>query len=273
MAIKIKYLKTANILIEIYQSVDIKFAFISSKSNGYKQCNDLTKCRDFLPDIIKAHLNKNSVSIWGMEYKYGKYPKIDTTTTRLAVYDDTVHKYPNKFQKDLEFSISLINQFEKSMGLNSLSTVEKALNTDKQLWVFTGPNFWMKAPYLISLYTMLIRLGAKRKYLIEHGYDTTIINDESVVNMFKWLILNYKPQKDNDIEYLNKITNKLFIIVSNTKRLFFSRRVWYNKYRDVNITTKNFHNNTGIVSLCSYTTLDEKLNEQVKKLVNSNDTV
>ncbi len=269
MTIRIKCLTTKNKLIEIYQSVDIKFAFVSSKSNGYKQCNDLTKCRDFLHDIIKAHLNKNSVSIWGMEYKYGEYPKIDITTTRLAVYHDKANKCPNKFQNDLEFSVSLINQFEKSMGLDSLSTVEKASNTDKQLWVFTGPNFWMKAPYLISLYTMLIRLGDKRAYLIKHGYDTAIVSDGSIVDMFEWLILNYKYQEDNDIRYLNKITNKLFIIVNNTKRLFFSRRVWYNKYKDTKVAVKNFHDRSGIVSLCSYNTPDEKLNKQFKKLTAS----
>src|SRR4030042_5274946 len=79
---------------EIFQSLDIKFAFVNGKQ---EQVSLPIKCRDFLGDCIWSKLTGNKASIYSFNYNYKDTP-YDTKVLRLSL------KFPNK--KDMEIFMS-----------------------------------------------------------------------------------------------------------------------------------------------------------------------
>lgn len=135
-------------LTEIFQSLDIKFAFVNDK---YEQIHQPCKCRDFLGDLMWSRVHKKPVSIYGMKYDYAKNP-YDLETTRLSL------KFP---------SIAKKNNFIKNFGY--LTEREKAYNiplsilleTDQDnTLIIEGNKEWQTAVWKLSLYTFYMKVMA-----------------------------------------------------------------------------------------------------------------
>lgn len=247
-------------LAEIYQAVETKFAFISPPKEGNAQCNSFAKCRDFLHDMVKTHLIKGKMSLYGLAYEFGKHPKLDTRLLRMAVYHDKTKKGAKeieKFEAEVRQGVAYVNHYEQLAGLKRRTTMVRAANKDKAIWILTGPSFWLKAPYLVSMFTMLIRLGDK---------SVKFSNTEELVAGFK-KIANNAAGGDNDAKYLKACHDKMHLVVTNAKTLFWSKGTWYPSYYNKDINIGTFHNNGGIWSLCNYNTFDQDLNKQFKALV------
>lgn len=260
MSIEIQLMPDAQ-LSEIYQSVKTKFAFVSSAKMGNQQCTVFAQCRDFLHDAIKAHINKNSIDIYDFEYAYGKNPKIDTRLTRIAVCNDKTNKNQKareEFEEELHRGLAYIHLYEEFAKLKRKSTLQKTKNTRRDVWLFTGPSFWMRAPFLISMYTLLIRLGNKK---IACGSIEEFTEDSQRV------IDGYKS-KDNDLKYLASCKDKMHLVVKHAKKLFFEDSRWYRGYTD-KYQKHSFHDCGGIKSLCDSATFDSELNKKFKALVSS----
>jgi len=264
-----KYKDSTN-LIEEYQQTGIYFAFISAPKDGYKQCHQLVKCRDFLHDAVRCSIPNNEISkckIYNFEYINKVNPSIDLNKMRLMVtYKDTKDNFLNINNMSIEmlYALKLIHHYEKMMGIK-IKTRQKQFNHKdfiNPIWTFTGNSIWVRSPVLISLYTFLIRLGNKK---------INFNNDDELQKAYKQLIKNDENKDDyivdKDIHYLKTIYSKLNIFLKNYKNLLFINNKFDTLFLDSKIDIQSFHNNSGILSLINGTIWNKSVKKNIKNLL------
>lgn len=138
----------------------IEYAWVSSES---KQCIPFISCRDYLQCSVWAVHNDSSINSLGLYYDptTATAPKIDLENLRLAVRFKDVSSL--EFKESVDNSLKLINKVEEDMGI-PLSKVYyggKYSESEHDTWVFKGDKSWMRSPYHISMYALLIRVGTK----------------------------------------------------------------------------------------------------------------
>lgn len=254
--LKVEWFEQKN-LNEIYQQVRMQFAFLSAPKNGSKQCHSWAYCRDFLHDAVRTQAVGSPTSIYGFDFKKGTNPPIDLVRTRMLVRQDgLVTKDIPKFEKKMKASLKLLNHYEKMAGV-SLSKVQKVDDKKLNVWAFNSPGMWIKIPQLVSMYSMLIRLGDK-----EFKFKD---NEELRVALKKQA---ESKANDNDTRYLKNCWNKLDLIIKNRNSLF--PKDGYETYKSM--PTSSFHNNSGIYTLCSFTPSLTELKGKLKKIITKEET-
>ena len=262
--VTVEWFPSADLLVEAYQQTEFKFSFAGppDKNEIFKQCHIWTKCRDFLPDAVRATIINKTFSIYGFNFNPNNNPMLDLATMRMLVYKSDL-KLANKieFEDKMFFGLNLLNHYEKIMKINPsiLYRVKEDYN-DKPVYLFRGNGEWMRSPFLISLYTFLIRLGDKK---------IVFRNNQGLMDKYRILITKHALGKiyDNDIGYLNSMWNILHIILENRETLTYSNKSMDPLFKDLLIDNNLFHNRTGIRSLSQATTPIQERNKTVKKLI------
>ena len=246
---------------EIYQSFNMKFSFANVVDGKILQCHQWVKCRDFLHDAIRTMLTGNKSSIYSFVFEKGKNTDISMDKIRFLISKKDIVETPAEFKAILTKSLKLINYFEALIG-EDLSTVQK-VEPDKKagykhVWLFTGPRFWLEAPYLVSLYTLLLRLGDKK---LEFK-DTA-----SLRKAFEKLSKEAIPSNENDLRYLKAVWSKVEMVVTKHKELANPGKDGFSDlyYKDAGISS--FHNSTGIVSACGLKTWCPAFNKRATKIL------
>lgn len=260
--IEVERFKNPKSLSEIYQQTGIIFAFMTSPKNGYKACHEWVKCRDFLQDAVRTQLTGNACSIYGFKFDSKVNPPVDTCKMRMLVSKYSFNENELlHFREKMTFALSLINHFEKlaKISLTHLQEVNVKDSVKKMVFLFTGSKIWVQSPFLISMYTLLIRLGDK---------ELKFKNAIELKEKFKDLSNSDDNGKttDNDARYLKILWDKLHKIIENRAKLFTKEEGVHDIYWK-NVSTSNFHNNTGIWSLAKSITPDDSLNKRMTKLV------
>lgn len=242
---------------EIYQDVETKFAFVTAPKEGNKQCHPLVKCRDFLHDAVDAQLRKGKVSIYGFNYAHGKNPVLDLKKMRMLVkkadnYTDAEFKNHNSRAK------KLLVHYEKMAGFATETKILR-VKGNTALRVYVSDGTWMKAPHLISLYTLLIRLS-----VFKYGaYETESDLQKDFEKHLKDGKGTGKYGGDpNDIKYLKQTRAKWALVMEKNDKLVH-KKIGDN-YPKVN--TDSLHNRGGIVSLITGVHFNVKLKETFAKL-------
>ncbi len=235
---KIKFYQTKS-LSEEYQPTGMYFAFLSVEN---EMCHTWIKCRDFLQDAVRNQLTGKDDKIYGFCYLPKTDPKIDLKKTRLLI----------KGVKDevIKYSLQLVNHYEKAAGLIPRSKIVK---TD-DMYIFIGPGEWSQSSVLISLYTLLIRLGYRK---IEFK------NEEELVKAYEALISS-KDASVNDIRYLKSVFKHMHTVLENRKLLMFKQK---DKILFGDTIIGSFHSCSGIVALCSNTFADKELASKFEKIL------
>jgi len=253
--VKITWFKGGKSVAEIYQQVQIQFAFLSSTKDGDRQCHDFIKCRDFLHDAVKAHLNKNNWEIYGFEYKHGINPPISMETMNMLVRRQSKNKeHVSEFRKMMDYSLKLIHHYEKMMGVQKSEITDTKDANGNPVSIFVGDPMWVSSPFLVSAYTYLIRMGYKKLEFKS--------NDELIAGYKELLKIK---EVDNDLIYLKDIWNKLDVVLRNTKKLFFTNEKIDPIFFDKKVNTNQFHNNCGIQSLCRFISPRQEYHDFITK--------
>lgn len=255
-AVKIQRFKEGG-LSEIYQDVEIKFAFVTSPKEGYKQCHPLVMCRDFLHDAVSAFLHKTSVSIYGFYYKRGGNPPLDMRKTRMLV-KKAGKDSAETFKAQMKLAKKLLVHYEKMAGLPETKILR--VTGDPSLRLFISSSKWMKAPHLVSLYTLLIRLGArpmsfKTNKELQKEFQRVVKEAEKIAR-------EKRKNLVNDLRYLKSTGKWLDLIMVGMDKLVQEKTIA--NYPEVH--TNTLHNYGGVVSLCGDRHFDKKLKEAFKKL-------
>lgn len=265
--VKIEKFKRSGELNEIYQPTGFLFAFLSSAKDGNRQCHQPVKCRDFLHDSVRAYLHQDSFKIYGFSYAYESNPPIDLSKTRMLVSKspgagpmEMRRKNAGTLLQGLRRGRKLLNHYEEMAGVKRRTEMHRVDDGSppgpKRTWLFEGPSMWLMSPYLVSMYTLLIRLGAK---------DISFAKNKSVEEELRRLALA-KRDRDHDNDYLKSCHDKLHLIIKHRKELFWETDIFSNYPKEMKIS--RFHNGCGIVALCnSSRTLQSGVNEAGNKLV------
>lgn len=140
---------------QIY-SQGLQYALINKTK---QQCTPLIFCKDFLQDAVHGHLNNKQASIYGFVYNPKSMPKLDMDRIRIVVVNDA----DKKFSEKIPAVVDLLNQAEKrlKMRLTSVYQVSNPPNGcgKNGAYFFSGSGMWLNAPPLVSMYSLLLRVG------------------------------------------------------------------------------------------------------------------
>jgi len=249
-AVKIETFKAKDHLAEIYGSPQMTFSFLSAPKEGNKQCCLPVRCRDFLQDAIRATLTKKPASIYGFKFDYEKNPKLDILRTRMLINIPKERTVLKTADKIIEDGLKLIHYYENLAGIVTKTTVK----SNEEGYVVVGSNFWMFSPAVISLYTLLFRLGE---------YDLKFETDkDDLVKAYESLVNKKETYSDYAIEYLREVYKVLEDFVRYYKLSIDGKKFDNIYYEDIPI--RSFHGNSGIVSFCN-TNKDGLYKEQYAK--------
>jgi hypothetical protein len=133
-------------------------------SDDYEQLHQLVWCKDFVQDVIHGYLNSSLTRIYGFEYDPAKAPPVSMKRTRLMVTNWKDKELGEKLNNGV---LPLLHEIEEKLGM-SKSVLEKCSKVPPRygrsgVWLFDSSIRWSKAPPMISLFTMLVRIGLVRE--------------------------------------------------------------------------------------------------------------
>jgi len=227
-------------LCEIGQITGIHYAFVSPEADGSRQCHHWIKCRDFLHDALRSHYTGKTEVIFGFSYVPGTNPPLDIEKMRMLFKRNAPSGESNMSENTRDIAkagLALVHHMEKYGGIEPLSKLYRT-SGDKDVYMFEGSSEWMESTFMISLYTFLIRLGAKK---------LVFKDKEDLDSQLKDL----KPSPsgcDNDIDYLKTVRPFLHKIIEERNNFKYVKEDGSRLLDSKPVSV--FHNYTGIVSLC-----------------------
>ena len=244
-------------LSEIYQKTGVQFAFATSRptkaGERIKQCHEWVLCRDFLNDAALAQHVKAHKGIYGFNYFPGTNPPIDFKNMRVMVQKKARDISLEETEQFIESALKIVNHFEVAGGMKPKTKARRVKNI-KGAFLFIGSGEWMESPFMISLYTFLIRLGTRKP-----AFETK----EELVAKFESISNENSDRGDMDIQYLKATRSYLYDIIARRKEYSFIKPDGKVLMSECCIET--FHNNTGIVSLTNNTVPVKELKYLFKK--------
>ncbi len=257
---QVKWFPPKNRLNEIYQQTGMHFAFVSSPKDGDQVCHDWVKCRDYMPDAVRTQLTGERSQIYGFTYEKGVNPPIDLRKMRMLVSKEGLKTDEQKqdFLEMMQASLRLVNYYEKLAGvsLSRMYQVDPEGQTRyNTIIMFVGPIMWMQSPFLVSMYSFLLRLGHK-KIVFKNGPDLRKKLED----------LSKATNRDNDQNYLKGSWDKMHLVIKKRSTLFPKKKGVHDIFWK-NIHIDNFHNRTGLVALVKGNTPDNELNKRVKEVL------
>lgn len=221
-------------VIQIY-SKGLEYALVS---NDLKQCHNFIWCKDFLHDVIYSTLNNKPIEIYQFKYNPEKNPQPSLDKIKLLITNSKDKKFEQKIPACLDF----VNQIEKRMKIKK-SIVRKCWLPPEPynisgVFLFEGSKRWLQAPPMISLYSLLLRIGLS--HTIGNKFENTIegIKNETI-----------KCYQKNDRKWLINITAGLEKIFRIGDRRIFSKNIYENYPKKFMIDT--IHNRMGIIGFSS----------------------
>jgi hypothetical protein len=136
----------------------MEFAYVSE---DYKQVHQLVWCKDFMQDTIYGSLNGVDFEVYGFKYDPDRNPAICKDKTRFMICNWRDHEFASKL---LNNCAEFIHGIEKQLKMEKKTVFEKCINPPpiyrkSGVFIVEGSKRWMVAPPMISLYTILIRMG------------------------------------------------------------------------------------------------------------------
>jgi len=227
----------------------LEFAFLSK---DYKQVHQLVWCKDFMQDAVYSQVNQTPVEIYGFSFDPTSCPQISLDKTRLMVTSFKDEEFRFKICKNCREFLHQIEDHLK-MSKTTIAKCAKAPATYRKsgVWILTGSKRWMKSPPMISLYTLLIRIGLVHK--IGDSFEKTLNRIKyGKVRPYNWRPVKnngYKPV--NDQNFLRSGRKGIEIILKHGDRRIFHSQIQQNyppnNYRGKPFSTHTLHEDCGIV--------------------------
>jgi len=228
-------------ILQVYRQ-GLEYALLSADN---RQCCHFVWCKDFLQDAIQGHLYEEAKEKYGFEYDPSQHPPLDLTRARILITNSRDSDFGNKIPRCLDF----LNQIEARLKLRK-TTCARCLPTPRKyqkcgVWLFEGSRLWQVAPPMLSMYTLMIRVG----FVHEVGtpWNFTMNKVESGA-MTPYQSGRYTSDKTQLVEAREGIRK----IMRFGPRRIFHRNIRENYPEDLDLDT--MHNEMGIVSFSLNTT-------------------
>lgn len=208
----------------------LQYSFISK---DWVQCCPFVYCRDFLQDILQAMHQEKDISIYGLAYSAKRAAPLYLDRTRLALTNSADKEFSQRLPNSIEF----VNQFESKLKMVR-SKVRPCSNKYKNcdVYVVDSSSRWMLSPPMISLYTLLLRVGFCHKPGTDAADTIKDIVDGKI-----------SPYQTNDKQYIEQAQPGIDRILKYGYARIFYKNPARNYPASVGTTT--MHHNLGI---CSY---------------------
>lgn len=145
------------------------FAFCKKvDDNTFETVQPISPCKDYLNDVVYSENTGKPCSVFGLTTKKENIFTEDYVYMAIAIcrhyYDIRSEKNDHykdyekdtvRFKTNINNVVALLNFVEAEFGLDKYTTITEV--EDKYL--FKIPVFWTKYVYLISLYSLLVRLA------------------------------------------------------------------------------------------------------------------
>ena len=141
---------------QIY-SMGFEFAFMSPQEGVYKQATPFVYCKDFLHDAVWALLNKKETSIYSFKYDPEKNLALDLERTALCMRN-TKYRSQERIEKMRESCVSFLHEIEDKLGFEPCE-IYPVEHKAGPCWLILADKGWQHAPPLLSLFTLLVRVG------------------------------------------------------------------------------------------------------------------
>ena len=230
--VTVKWFANPNYLHEIYSSG----AAFSLVSDNNEQCHQPVYCKDFLQDAISSQVTAKKVSIYGFKFDPKINPKISQKKLRILFSNDLDKEFVQKSQQCLNF----LHQIEKRLGFQKTKMIDVANAAAEDLvgrtTIFEADKNWMLCPQMVSLYTLLMRVGMAHK--VNNDFQQTVFGVKSG---------KIPPYQKNDKTYMAGGLVAFQTIVAFGPKFIFGGTIksnFDNKKTDIH----TWHNHTGITS-------------------------
>lgn len=218
---------------------DLGFAFVSSPNSGRQQVTKSVMCRDHVHESIRDHLADCEKSCNKQQ------PLLDFNRLRLLLLTSETMDF-----KDSIFSGKrALNVYEKMAGWKNKSKIASIdFDGPAKAYLITGPKQWMSHPTLISMVTLIVRVGMR--------FGDLPSTEKEMVE--RWEQISDTVGISNiDSRYVREAHEYFPILVNNYDELFTTDAK--DTYKDVG------HSNAGIVALARNENQDDTLYDACKK--------
>jgi hypothetical protein len=230
-------MKANNIILESFDgprpgqiyTTGLEYCFVTptEDKNKFRQSHQFILCKDFLHDAVWAMINKTSTEIYGFIFNSEKQT-INLDKTILAIRDNT--KESRVIRKESTNTAILLRKVERLMKFKRTTLLEANTGDPKvPAFILTSDKRWMHAAPLLSLYSLLIRIG---------------VNYDRKTNPVEFILNIGKGPYSNDMRYVTSIKNILSGVIKNNISLF-NKDMSDNYPKDTNVNT--LHNHFGVV--------------------------
>lgn len=223
----------------------MEFAYVSE---DYKQVHQLVWCKDFMQDTIFGSLHNTPFEIYGFKYDPAKNPAICKDKTRIMVCNWRDQEFEQKLLMNCK---EFLHGIEKRLKMKN-TIFEKCVNPPpiyrrSGVFIIEGSRRWMIAPPMISLYTLLIRIG------MVHPIGQNVAQTLAQIYDGSLSPYNWKPDRntkwgeihdDNDSDNLQNGWNGLNTILRVGDRKIFHRSIQENYRKNISIYT--IHDDCGL---------------------------
>lgn len=146
-------------ILQIY-SRGLEYSLVS---DDYKQCHNFVWCKDFLHDVMHATLNNRTIDIYKFRYNPSENPHPSLNKIRLMITNSKDKRLKKKIPNCLDF----LNQIEEKLKIKK-SIVRQCWMPQEPyraagVFMFEGSKRWIQAPPMLSLYSLLLRVGLSHK--------------------------------------------------------------------------------------------------------------
>ena len=217
-------------ILQIY-SKGLEYALVSA---DFKQCHPFIWCKDFLHDVVFSTLNKKPIEIYKFKFDPKKNPNPCLDKIRLMITNSKDRNFAKKIPDVLDF----INQVENHLKIRK-SIVRQCANPPESykktgVFMFEGSRRWVLAPPMLSLYSLLLRVGFSH---------TAGVPFKKTINDI--ISGDVKPYQKKDKDYLRETTLALEKILRLGDRKIFNPKIQsnYPSHLDIDL----IHNRLGVV--------------------------
>lgn len=207
------------------------------KDNVFHQTTRLTTCRENV--ICRA--KRFFFGIPPSPGPYNARPATENATdrTRVLIYfkwgvePSEEATTVNRIESALKNAKNILHYFEKVGHLkrSQLYKADHKLTDSDRIYLFEGSGEWIKYPYMLSLYMLLIRCGrfmevGKFRTCDQFVKNCGILRDKhlKLKNTKEYLdeFYRFPSGEDRDVEYLYQVADKMMLLMENRKKLFRS---------------------------------------------------
>lgn len=211
----------------------LEFALVSP---DYRQSCIFVHCKDFLQDAVMAQVVNERKGIYSFYYDPIQHPPVSLDKTRLLLTNSMDQDFRDRIPHSLDF----LHQIERELKI--LKT--KCWEVPKPqvplqyrrcgVFLLEGSRRWLYSPVMISLYTLLIRVG------MSHAKGT-----HYRITIDKIIKEELTPYQRADKNRLDAGIAGIDRILRRGDRAIFYRQI--EKNYPNHVTTSDMHNRMGIV--------------------------